>query len=535
MGFEPQLRRIVRELGPPGARDRQGVLCSATFPPELQRLASSLLKPDYRFAAAGKVGATHSGITQRLQWVDGGSDCRRAATVEAVARFQSGRLPRDEGRRVLVFCNSREETEQLAKALRQRVGRELVETIHGDKAQHERDAALRAFRNGRVTTLVGTDVASRGLDVAGIGLVVQSDAPREIEAWVHRVGRTARGGGSGEALTLLCARNIGIAPEMVKLLAEASQLVPSWLQGMAHVVRARELEQQSLVEAGGGQMGGGATPSRAESGGSLFSEQDFRSSATPGSWGSTRDTSYAAFDVEAYGEKSQVNDNIDEGDGFGKEMGSGNEKDESFQAEVVDPIQGLQESKPSAELYIETEASEELLQALQRLRVPLPTPTETPPSRRVLRQLESLAGRNSLPSLDYIGLWPFEKLLEAGLLTRPRDAAEGGGSSLPRVLMVAEKPSIAKVVAETLAPAGRVKQWGTSSRSASLRVPAAPRAQHSDTLLLPSTSRFRSSREQRRAARSYASSITSVLVPLGPIIWSSGSIVMRRERTLRTK
>lgn len=96
-----------------------------------------------------------------------------------------------------------------------------VRGIHGDKTQYERDQMLRDFKRGATYILVATDVASRGLDVKDVKYVVNYDMPKQIEDYVHRIGRTGRAGNTGISYSLFSRENIGIAKELVKLLKEA--------------------------------------------------------------------------------------------------------------------------------------------------------------------------------------------------------------------------------------------------------------------------------------------------------------------------
>ena len=196
LGFEQDLRRIARALGSP-REERRTVLCSATFPPNVQRIAADFLKQDYYFIAAGRVGATHQDITQSLLWVDGGPTDKRRAAVQQVQTFLKSNK-----QSVIMFCNTKDEAERVGAALNGC----SVRVVTGDKQQSERNKSLEAFRRGKVQVLVATDVAARGLDVDGIGLVVQVDAPRDVDTFVHRVGRTGRAGAKGNAVAMLDGR-----------------------------------------------------------------------------------------------------------------------------------------------------------------------------------------------------------------------------------------------------------------------------------------------------------------------------------------
>ncbi|KAL7528376.1 hypothetical protein ACHAXR_002410, partial [Thalassiosira sp. AJA248-18] len=264
MGFEPQLNRIARSFSK--QNQKQSILCSATFPEGVQRLAADFLDPKYYFVSVGRVGSTHSSIEQQFEWINlygGNSRNSKNPKVESVVRnveqFWRGN-PKIDQSSVIVFTNTKDGAELYGKALSNKLGnkKRIVRVIHGDKPQSERNRAISDFRSGKVSLLVATDVAARGLDVNSIGLVVQADAPRNVDDFTHRVGRTGRAGRSGEAVTLLDSKSgFGIASGLVDLLNEAGQSnsIPSWLQGMSYIARARTLEEGMKIQAGSGSLG----------------------------------------------------------------------------------------------------------------------------------------------------------------------------------------------------------------------------------------------------------------------------------------
>ena len=211
MGFEKDLTRISRSFS--RRNEKQSVLCSATFPQGVQRLASDFLQPNYYFVSAGKVGSTHSTIKQRFEWLDiysggrnnnrhGNNNPKVQSVVKNVQQFWDSKPKKDESS-VLVFSNTKDGAESYGKALANKLKCRSVRVIHGDKLQSERNRAIQDFKSGKVTCLVATDVAARGLDVSSIGFVLQADAPRDVDTYTHRIGRTGRAGRSGETMTIL--------------------------------------------------------------------------------------------------------------------------------------------------------------------------------------------------------------------------------------------------------------------------------------------------------------------------------------------
>lgn len=107
-------------------------------------------------------------------------------------------------------------------------------SIHGDRSQKDREEALHQFRSGRKPILVATAVAARGLDISNVKHVINFDLPSDIEEYVHRIGRTGRVGNLGLATSFFNERNLNITKDLLDLLVEAKQEVPSWLESMAY-------------------------------------------------------------------------------------------------------------------------------------------------------------------------------------------------------------------------------------------------------------------------------------------------------------
>ena len=201
MGFLPDLDRIVRLL-PPG---RQSLLFSATFSNEIRKLGRTYLKNPAEIDVAAR-NATADNVTQ-IAYPLSGSE-KRAAVVHLV---------RSRGfNQVIVFSNTKIGTSRLAHQL-ERDGIK-AESIHGDKSQLDRMKALEAFKAGELEVLVATDVAARGLDVAGVPCVINYDLPYNAEDYIHRIGRTGRAGASGEAIAFY-------APDEERYLLDIEKLI----------------------------------------------------------------------------------------------------------------------------------------------------------------------------------------------------------------------------------------------------------------------------------------------------------------------
>merc|ERR1712048_1101750 len=219
MGFEPQIRRIVEEEGMPQGGDRQTMMFSATFPSNIQRLASDFLR-DYIFLTVGRVGSASRDVTQTIEYVE------NRDKLDNLMRFL---LTIEEGL-ILIFVETKRSCDYVEDVLCA-LGFPAC-SIHGDKSQREREDALRSFKNGRTPVMVATDVASRGLDIPNVTQVINFDLPTNIDDYLHRVGRTGRAGNTGAALSYVNERNSGLIRDLYDLLDENSQDIPAWFKSM---------------------------------------------------------------------------------------------------------------------------------------------------------------------------------------------------------------------------------------------------------------------------------------------------------------
>lgn len=129
--------------------------------------------------------------------------------------------------------------------------------IHGDRTQPEREKALRAFRSGKKPIMVATAVAARGLDIPNVTHVISFELPSDIDDYVHRIGRTGRAGNTGLATAFFTRSNRLLAPSMVKLLTDAKQAIPSWLQEIADDVKVNPPPTNTSFGPRRGRGGGG--------------------------------------------------------------------------------------------------------------------------------------------------------------------------------------------------------------------------------------------------------------------------------------
>jgi ATP-dependent RNA helicase RhlE len=209
IGFLPDLQRILNYL----PKQRTTLLFSATFSPEIKRLAESYLQNPVLIEVA-RPNATAATVEQHFYLLD--EDDKRRAVRQVLKDKQLGQA--------FVFCNSKLGTARLARAL-ERDGLKTT-ALHGDKSQDERLKSLEAFKQGEVDLLVATDVAARGLDIKDVPAVFNYDVPFHAEDYVHRIGRTGRAGASGVAVTLVTRHDQRLMGELEKLLKTKIELEP---------------------------------------------------------------------------------------------------------------------------------------------------------------------------------------------------------------------------------------------------------------------------------------------------------------------
>uniref|UniRef100_A0A8C2KEA3 RNA helicase n=1 Tax=Cyprinus carpio TaxID=7962 RepID=A0A8C2KEA3_CYPCA len=222
MGFEPQIRRIVEQDTMPPKGLRQTMMFSATFPKEIQILARDFLE-EYIFLAVGRVGSTSENITQKVVWVE--ENDKRSFLLDLLNATGKESL-------TLVFVETKKGADSLEDFL-YREGYSCT-SIHGDRSQRDREEALHQFRSGRCPILVATAVAARGLDISNVKHVINFDLPSDIEEYVHRIGRTGRVGNLGLATSFFNDKNGNITKDLLDILVESKQEVPSWLESQAY-------------------------------------------------------------------------------------------------------------------------------------------------------------------------------------------------------------------------------------------------------------------------------------------------------------
>ncbi|XP_059093872.1 probable ATP-dependent RNA helicase DDX43 [Tigriopus californicus] len=243
MGFEPQIRKILLDIRP----DRQTVMTSATWPPGVRRLANTYMTdPVTVFIGSLDLAAVHS-VTQHVLFAEGDEEKRRYL-MDFFEQLES-----DD--KVIVFVGKKARADDIASDLS--LQNVVCQSIHGDREQSDREQALLDLKTGEVKILIATDVASRGIDIEDITYVFNYDFPRNIEEYVHRVGRTGRAGKTGTAISVMCRSDWGAAHDLIKILHEAGQEIPNELTNMAERFKKMKDRQMEERGAGGGRGYGG--------------------------------------------------------------------------------------------------------------------------------------------------------------------------------------------------------------------------------------------------------------------------------------
>ena len=211
MGFLPALKRIVAAV----PTKRQTLMFSATMPVQIRRLAEQWLTDPVSIQIAA-LAAPAERITQSVHMID------KKRKPDFLTRFLQ-QTPRS---RTLVFSRTKHGADKIVKRLNQD-GLNAV-AIHGNKTQGARNRALARFKSKKPPVLVATDIAARGLDISNVSHVVNFDLPESPETYVHRIGRTARAGAAGEAVSFCAGDERGLLRQIERLTKHTIEVAPAW-------------------------------------------------------------------------------------------------------------------------------------------------------------------------------------------------------------------------------------------------------------------------------------------------------------------
>lgn len=221
MGFKEDIDKMVRNPDMPGKGERQTLMFSATFPPEIQKMAYEFMS-NYLFLVVGVVGGACTDVTQTFFQVSQYEKREKLLEIVREISDAGGAI------KTLVFVETKKTADFIASYMCQ--SEFAATSIHGDRQQREREEALQDFKMDRKPILVATAVAARGLDIKGVSQVINYDLPKQIEEYVHRIGRTGRLGNTGRSTAFYdSGTDAGLAADLVRILGDAQQEVPDWL------------------------------------------------------------------------------------------------------------------------------------------------------------------------------------------------------------------------------------------------------------------------------------------------------------------
>ncbi|GAA5796342.1 P-loop containing nucleoside triphosphate hydrolase protein [Helicostylum pulchrum] len=226
-GFENDIRAIMAYT----PKDRQTLMFSATWPESVRKLASDFLNNPMRVTIGSPDLAASQNVQQIVTVMENPRDKERAL-VDLLKKVHKSRT-----NRVLVFCLYKKEAIRIERSLEYH-GFKVV-GIHGDKNQQQRTEALSAFKDGSFPLMVATDVAARGLDIPDVEFVINLTFPLTIEAYVHRIGRTGRGGKKGIAYTFFTPEDKAHSGELINVLKQAKMDVPDELMAFGTTVKKK--------------------------------------------------------------------------------------------------------------------------------------------------------------------------------------------------------------------------------------------------------------------------------------------------------
>jgi ATP-dependent RNA helicase RhlE len=237
MGFIPDIRRIITAL----PVQRQTLFFSATMPPSIIELSKSMLHHPRHIEIASNANTTPQ-IDQKVLFVN--REDKKALLVRLLAEQEISRA--------LVFTRTKHKAMSLSKQLIHH--RIKSDALHGDKTQAARQHALESFHSGRIRVLVATDIASRGIDVTDIDHVINFEMPFEPDSYIHRIGRTARAGKTGTALSFCDASEIAYLRQIERVLKKQ---LPVWKYQPFH---ARATTTHKAIFQGKGDLTGKTRP-----------------------------------------------------------------------------------------------------------------------------------------------------------------------------------------------------------------------------------------------------------------------------------
>ncbi len=245
LGFLPPIKRIIKML----PKERQNLFFSATMPTQIGQLAGDMLSDPVKVSVT-PVATTQERVDQSVYLIE------RTRKRQLLAEL----LDNPVFKRTLVFTRTKRGADRVARHLE--ANKISAAAIHGNKSQNQRERALNAFKDGQIGVLVATDIAARGIDVDGVTHVVNFELPNVPESYVHRIGRTARGGASGTAIAFCDEEERGLLRDIEKTTRQSIPVIDrrdaeAAAEQEAQSAEARETNRTRRGNGGGQQRGNG--------------------------------------------------------------------------------------------------------------------------------------------------------------------------------------------------------------------------------------------------------------------------------------
>lgn len=246
IGFLPVVKRIVAQC----PKQRQTLFFSATVPPEIASLAAFALKNPVK-VEIGVSRSVNTSVNHGIYTISHGQKFDLLVALLKEIDFQS----------VIIFSRTKHGADKIAKRLR--AANHTVAVLHANRSQNQRVEALNGFKSGRYELLVATDIAARGIDVAGVSHVINYDIPEHPEDYVHRIGRTGRAQAVGDAFTLVTPDDLGKVRSIERFIGQSiarltlSGFVAPAISDNRPEQRPQQQHNQRRHSHGGGHQGGG--------------------------------------------------------------------------------------------------------------------------------------------------------------------------------------------------------------------------------------------------------------------------------------
>ncbi|KAE8215950.1 hypothetical protein CF327_g852 [Tilletia walkeri] len=237
-GFEPDIRAIIgltrSHTHPEGGRHTS--MFSATWPPAVRGLAESFMRNPTRVTVGSDELSANRRVSQEVEVLDDGRAKERRLNdiLRRIGAGGNGAASKD---KILIFALYKKEAQRVEQTLRR--NGYSVSGIHGDLSQHDRMASLDNFKTAKTPLLVATDVAARGLDIPNVEYVINYTFPLTVEDYVHRIGRTGRGGKTGKSITFFTEEDKAHAGELMRVLRDADQPVPEAMNRFPSTIKKK--------------------------------------------------------------------------------------------------------------------------------------------------------------------------------------------------------------------------------------------------------------------------------------------------------